>query len=180
LALTAALAGWSSLASSQPAIEEVIVNADFRNSQLQNLPASASVLDEALIASRNALHLEDILLNAPNVNLAAGSSRARFYQIRGIGERSQYAEPLNASVGVLIDGVDFSGIGAAAMLYDVEQVEVLMGPQGTRYGSNALAGLINLQSRAPTEETAVGLQLQGENHGGRGVGAYASGALAAE
>lgn len=180
LALTAALAGWTPGSLAQPSIEEVIVSADFRNSQLQNLPASASVLDEALIASRNALHLEDVLLNAPNVNLAAGSSRARFYQIRGIGERSQYAEPLNASVGVLIDGVDFSGIGAAAMLYDVEQVEVLMGPQGTRYGSNALAGLINLQSRAPTEETAFGLQLQGENHGGRGLGAYASGALAPE
>lgn len=180
LALAGSLGTLASASQAQSTIEEVIVTADFRGSTLQDLPASASVLDETLIASRNALHLEELLLNAPNVNLTAGSSRARFYQIRGIGERSQYAGPLNPSVGVLIDGVDFSGIGAAAMLYDVEQVEILMGPQGTRYGSNALAGLINLQSRAPTVEPAFGLQLQGENHGGRGVGAYASGALAAD
>ncbi|HHX83502.1 MAG TPA: Plug domain-containing protein, partial [Pseudomonadaceae bacterium] len=150
IAITSALLGCSLSAQAQTTIEEVIVNADFRGSSLESLPTSVTVLDEQLIASRNALHLEDILLSAPNVNFAAGSSRARFYQIRGIGERSQYTAPLNSSVGVLIDGVDFSGIGAAAMLYDVEQVEILMGPQGTRYGSNALAGLINLQSRAPT------------------------------
>lgn len=176
-AAAAALTAATPLSLAQPAIEEVVVSADFRRSTLQDLAASASVLDAELIASRNALHLEDVLLNAPNVNLAAGSSRARFYQIRGIGERSQYAEPLNSSVGVLIDGVDFSGIGAAAMLYDVEQVEILMGPQGTRYGSNALAGLINLQSRAATAAPSFGVQLQGENYAGRGIGAYASGAL---
>ena len=125
-------------------IEEVIVTADFRRNPLDSIAASISVLDAALMQQKNALHLEDVLLNAPNVNMAGGSSRARYVQLRGIGETGQFAEPLNSSVGMLIDGVDFSGIGAAAMLYDIEQVEILLGPQGTRYGSNALAGLINL------------------------------------
>jgi len=97
--------------------------------------------------------------------------------LRGIGERSQYATPLNPSVGLLIDGIDFTGLGAAAMLYDVEQVEVLMGPQGTRYGSNALAGLINLQTRQPTQTPEYGLQMQRENLDGLGLAGYASGPL---
>ncbi len=61
------------------------------------------------------------------------------------------------------------------MLYDIEQVEVLMGPQGTRYGSNALAGLINLQSKTATEEQEFGLQLQGGNYGHRGIAGFISG-----
>lgn len=164
-------------ARAQAPIEEVVVSADFRRSSVDSIAASVSVLDAQLIAEKNALHLEDILGNAPNVNFASGASRARFIQIRGIGERAQYGEPLNPSVGLLIDGVDFSGIGGAAMLYDVEQVEILMGPQGTRYGSNALAGLINVQSRAASATPGAGLQLQSENHGGVGVAGYLTGPL---
>lgn len=177
-AFTFSLLAVAVAAQAQTKVEEIVITADFRRNTLNDMAASVSVMDEQLIASKNALHLEDILSNAPNVNFASGASRARFYQIRGIGERAQYSEVLNPSVGLLIDGVDFSGIGGAAMLYDVEQVEILMGPQGTRYGSNALAGLINLQSKAPTRETEYGLQLQQENFGGNGVAGYVSGALA--
>lgn len=159
------------------AIEEIVVTADFRASTLNDIPASISIVDSELIARRNALHLEDVLLNTPNVNVASGASRSRYFQLRGIGETGQFTEPLNPSVGLLIDGVDFTGVGGAAMLYDVEQVEVLMGPQGTRYGSNALAGLINLQSRAPTATPSYGLQLQAENYDGRGLAGYVSGPL---
>ena len=72
-------------------------------------------------------HLEEVLNQIPNVNFSSGASRGRFVQIRGIGERSQFSEPLNSSVGLIVDGVDLSGIGAAATLFDVEQVEVLRG-----------------------------------------------------
>ena len=151
--ITSACFSTPAAAQVEPAgiIEEIIVNADYRQSSINDIASSVTVLDANLIQNKNAQHLEDILANAPNVNFSSGASRARFYQIRGIGERGQFAEPLNSSVGVIIDGVDFSGIGNAALLYDVEQVEILLGPQGTRYGSNALAGLINLQSKAPTE-----------------------------
>ena len=158
-------------------LEEIIVNADYRQSKANDISSSVTVLDANLIQQKNAQHLEDILFNAPNVNFSSGASRARFYQIRGIGERGQFSEPLNSSVGVIIDGVDFSGIGNAALLYDVEQVEVLLGPQGTRYGSNALAGLINLQSKAPTNETSYGLQLEKANHNSSGLAGYLSGSV---
>lgn len=158
-------------------LEEIIVNADYRQSKASDIFSSVTVLDANLIRKKNAQHLEDILFNAPNVNLSSGASRARFYQIRGIGERGQFSEPLNSSVGVIIDGVDFSGIGNAALLYDVEQVEILLGPQGTRYGSNALAGLINLQSKAPTNETSYGLQLENANFDSSGLAGYLSGSI---
>ena len=160
-----------------PAIEEIIVNADYRLSDLNDIPSSVIILDETLIQNRNAQHLEEVLLNAPNVNFSSGSSRARFFQIRGIGERGQFSEPLNSSVGVIIDGIDFSGIGNASMLYDIDQVEVFLGPQGTRYGSNALAGLINLQSKAPTKDLSYGLKLESGDYNSNGLGGYLSGPL---
>ncbi|MEX2365561.1 MAG: TonB-dependent receptor, partial [Pseudohongiellaceae bacterium] len=156
-------------------IEEIVVTADYRQSSINAVNASVTVLDETLIQQKNAQHLEDILNNAPNLNFSSGASRARFYQIRGIGERGQFTEPLNPSVGVIIDGVDFSGIGNAAMLYDVEQVEILLGPQGTRYGSNALAGLINLRSKQPTDAFAFGAQMEAANYDSKGLAAYVSG-----
>jgi iron complex outermembrane recepter protein len=167
----------SAQVDSSTVIEEITVNADYRQSTVNDISSSVTVLDANLIQKKNAQHLEDILLNAPNVNFSSGASRARFYQIRGIGERGQFSEPLNSSVGVIIDGVDFSGIGNAALLYDVEQVEILLGPQGTRYGSNALAGLINLQSKAPTNETSYGLQLESANHSSSGLAGYVSGSV---
>jgi len=158
-------------------IDEVVVTADYRQASINDISASITVLDSALMQRKGAKHLEDLLLDAANVNFSSGASRARFYQIRGIGERGQFSEPLNPSVGVIIDGVDFSGIGNAATLYDVEQVEILMGPQGTRYGSNALAGLINLKTKAPTDEFVYGLQADIANYDSKGIAGYVSGPM---
>ena len=145
-------------------VEEVIVTADFRDVALQNAPMSATVLSEDIILERNAQHLEELLALTPNVNFSSGSSRARYIQIRGIGERSQFASPVNPSVGLIIDDVDFTGIGTAGTLYDMRQVEVLRGPQGTRYGANALAGIIAMQSNQPTNAV--------EGHVDAGIGNY--------
>ena len=169
----------SSLAaqSNTAAINEIIVTADYRKSNALDISTSVSVVGSEIIERKNAHHLEEILLNVPNVNSSSGASRARFYQIRGIGERGQFSEPLNSSVGVIIDGIDFSGIGTAALLYDVEQVEVLLGPQGTRYGSNALAGLINIASKSPSSSASYGLQLENANYDSKGLSGYLSGPI---
>ena len=140
------------------AIEEIVVTSDFRDSALLKTPASVTVISSAAIAQRQARHLEQVLNLAPNVNFSSGASRGRFIQIRGIGERSQFIEPLNPSVGTLVDGIDFTGIAGAATTMDIAQIEILRGPQGTLYGANALAGLINLRSNQPSE------QLQGNMH----------------
>jgi len=146
-------------------IEEVIVTADFRDAKLNDLAGSISVIDAQAIASKEARHLESILSLTPNVNFSSGASRGRFFQIRGIGERSQFVEPVNPSVGLLIDGIDMSGAGAAATMLDVQQVEVLRGPQGTIYGANALAGLINIKSNdvSDTFEAKLAVDYAGDN-----------------
>lgn len=131
--------------------EEILVTADFRQAQALNLATSVSVIDAEAIESRNAEHLANVLNLAPNVNFSTGASRGRFFQIRGIGERSQFVEPINPSVGLIVDGIDLTGIGGAATTLDIQQIEILRGPQGTLYGANALAGLINMVSGQPTE-----------------------------
>ncbi len=160
-----------------PVIEEIVVTTEFRQNTVDRTPAAVSVVDLSELKGRSINHLEEILDRVPNVNMAGGSSRARFYQIRGIGERGQYEVPLNTSVGLLIDGVDFSGIGTGAVLYDAAQVEVLRGPQGTLYGANALAGLIQVRTNEPTETFEAGVSLDAANYDGLGVGAVVSGPL---
>ena len=88
-----------------------------------NPAASITVLDSQTIAQRQARHLEQLLNLAPNVNFSSGASRGRFIQIRGIGERSQFIEPLNPSVGILVDGIDFTGIAGAATTMDIAQLK---------------------------------------------------------
>ena len=149
---------------SRPALEEVVVTATLRETKASQVPSSVTVLDHAAIASRQARHLDDLLGAIPNLNFAKGASRARFLQLRGVGERGQFEEPLNSSVGLLVDGVDLSGVGTVVGMFDVDQVEVLRGPQGTLHGANALAGLVNVVTRAPTEVA--------EGHGAVDVGSY--------
>jgi outer membrane receptor protein involved in Fe transport len=130
-----------------------------------------------VIKSRSAQHLEDLINAIPNVNFASGSNRARFFQIRGIGERSQFGDPLNSSVGLLIDNVDFSGAGTVATMMDVEQVEVLRGPQGTRYGANALAGLINIKTHDPEDTFSASFKVSAAEYGTQTIGATFTGPL---
>ncbi|HEX7034442.1 MAG TPA: TonB-dependent receptor [Pseudomonadales bacterium] len=158
-------------------IEEIVVTGELREAPLADSAASISVLSLDAQRAATVNHLEEVLGWVPNVNLASGGARARFVQIRGIGERGQFAEPLNPSVGLVLDGVDLTGLGIAATLFDVEQIEVLRGPQGTLYGANALAGLINVRTRDPGEKFEARLRLDAADYDGRGVGAVVSGPL---
>lgn len=158
-------------------IEEIVVTGEFRPVDVDRLPASVSVIGEAAIEARGAQHLEEIASLVPNLNLASGASRARYFQIRGIGERGQFVEPLNSSVGLVIDGVDFSGIGTIGTLFDVRQVEVFRGPQGTLFGANALAGLINVATFGPADMPGSRVRLEAGDYGEYSVGGATSGAL---
>lgn len=88
----------------------------------------------------------EIIALTPNFTWAGGSAAPRFFQIRGIGELEQYEGAPNPSVGLVFDDLDLSGLGLPMTLFDVEQVEVLRGPQATRFGANGLAGAISLRS----------------------------------
>lgn len=164
-----------SVTSDSEGAEVITVVSDFREQNIQKVPTSLSVLSEADIQQRNAQHLEELIAVSPNVNFASGSQRARYYQIRGIGERSQFQEPINPSVGVIIDDVDFTGIGSIASLFDVKQAEIFRGPQGTRFGANAIAGMININTNDPTEDFEGEMQLTAGNYNTYDLGIALSG-----
>jgi outer membrane cobalamin receptor len=158
-------------------IQEIIVTANFRDVNLLETASSVTVIKAEGINQRQAKHLEQLLYLAPNINFSSGASRGRFIQIRGIGERSQFIEPLNPSVGIIIDGIDFTGIAGAATTMDIDQVEILRGPQGTLFGANALAGLINLKSKNPTEVSEGNMSVTLGNHNSRTLSGALGGSL---
>lgn len=127
-------------------VERIVITADLAQRDLSELPATAYVIDQAILDARNARHIEDVLATVPSVNVSSGASRGRFVQIRGIGERSQFAEPINPSIGILLDDIDISGIGGLATVYDIQQVEVLLGPQSVASGINSVGGVVKLLS----------------------------------
>lgn len=158
-------------------IEEIVVTAQLREAPLSRVAASVSVMGAEQIRARQARHLDGLLDAAPNVNFSQGASRGRFVQIRGIGERSQFVDPVDPSVGLYIDGIDFSGLGNAATLLDTAQVEILRGPQGTGFGASAMAGLVNIRSPDPPQTPLLRLEAAGEDYGGRTLGLTAGGPL---
>ena len=149
---TAAVAQETGEDSAPGSLEEVVVTASLKEVRSLDLPSSVTVLDAQAIRGLAVQHFEELVQLAPNLHWAGGSSRARYFQVRGIGERSQYEGAPNPSVGFLLDDIDFSAIGGVATRFDLGSVEVLRGPQGTRYGANALAGLIYARSREPSQE----------------------------
>ncbi len=154
-----------------------LVTAELRARNLQQLPASATVLDSHTLEIAGVQHFQDVLGLVPNLNWSAGTSRPRYFQLRGIGELEQWQGAPNPSVGFLIDGIDFSGVGMPATLADVERIEVLRGPQGTAYGANALAGLIAVNTRAPRRESEANARVLFGDYGTYGANGVLGGAL---
>jgi iron complex outermembrane recepter protein len=170
LCLTALLLGRPALAAQADPLDEVVVTASLTGAKLGELPASVTVLDARTLHEAGLAHFSDVLGQVPNLFFAGGTSRPRYFQLRGIGEVEQYEGAPNPSVGFLMDGIDFSGIAMPAALFDLERAEVLRGPQGTVYGANALAGLISLRSQAPREEFGMSGELEAGNYGTLGAG----------
>jgi outer membrane receptor protein involved in Fe transport len=161
-------------------LQEVVVTATLlRDEPVQSVPASITVLDSATLQAAGQQHFADVLNLVPNLNWSGDTNRPRYFQIRGIGELDEYQGAPNSSVGFLIDDVDFSGIGTVGTLFDMNDVEVLRGPQGTRYGANALAGLIAMQSNAPADEFGGRVELSGGEYDTRSYGAMVTGPVTA-
>ena len=171
------------VAASAPAeevLEEIVVTADFRERPANEMPASITVLEREAIEQRAVQHFEELVFSVPNLNWSGDGHRARYFQIRGVGELEQYEGAPNPSVGFIIDDIDFSGIGTIATLFDVEQIDVLRGPQGSRYGAHALAGLIYVHSTEPTDEWSGRVQLGGGQDDALSAGLALGGPLTAD
>ena len=162
-------------------LEEIVVTASLRSTPVADLPQSVTVLERDTLQAAGVQHFADVLSLIPDLNYASGTSRPRFFQLRGIGEVEQYQGAPNPSVGFLIDDIDFSGVGMPATLFDTQQIEVLRGPQGTTYGANALAGLISVRTADPGTEFELNSELTGATYDTRSAGlavgdGFASGA----
>ncbi|OUW80127.1 MAG: hypothetical protein CBD77_00980 [bacterium TMED217] len=139
--------------------DEVLVLSSLEPELYINTAASISIFKQKDIERLNQIHFQNLIDFVPNLNWAGGTSRPRYFQIRGIGERSQYfgeGSP-NFSVNYIIDDIDLSGIGMIGGLQDIRQIEVAKGPQSTVFGNNSLGGSISLQTNEPEHETSYNL-----------------------
>ena len=175
--LLATLVFLSRSVGAEVAIDEIIVTADFRERPVAELPSSITIINAEFIEEASVQHFEELVNVVPNLNWSGDGHRARYFQIRGVGELEQYQGAPNPSVGFLIDDIDFSGIGTVATLFDVHSIEVLRGSQGSRYGANALGGLIYIRSVAPSVERDGRFQVTAGGDDALSIGAAFGGAL---
>ena len=132
-------------------LPELVVTATLWETDLLRTTNSTTAIDSSDLESNGSLHFQDLIEVIPNLTWTGGTSRPRYFQIRGIGENSQFeGETPDSTVRFLIDDLDFTGLGSIGNLFDIQQVEVLRGPQAGAFGVNAAGGLIKLVSNDPT------------------------------
>ncbi|WP_175597279.1 TonB-dependent receptor domain-containing protein [Peristeroidobacter soli] len=136
-----------------PAVtEEVTVTARRREESSLRVPISLSVLDGDELTEANLNDIQDIATQAPALQVRTSTSQKdRTVFMRGIGTiaTSQSPEP---SVATVVDGVVLLRSGQAMLdILDLDQIEVLSGPQGTLFGKNASAGVLNVTTKSPTD-----------------------------
>jgi iron complex outermembrane recepter protein len=152
-ALFAPSIAWAQNAAESDAPAEIIVTAQKRSERLQNVPVAVSVVSGAALEALGKTSLEGAVNLVPSFNfLKSGTTINQSLFLRGVGTAtfSIAGEP---SVSTVVDGVVYSRSGEAfSELVDIERLEVLRGPQGTLFGKNASAGVVNITSKRPTSE----------------------------
>ena len=150
------------------ALETIVVTARKRAEDLQDVGGSVSAIGATELARRFDVDLQSFSNAAPNVmidDLNQGPGNQAAIAIRGIGI-SDLEKSFDPAAGVVLDGV-FIGANSAAMIkaLDLQGMEILRGPQGTLFGRNAIAGVINVTRRRPdTEEFAAEVRAGYGNH----------------
>jgi iron complex outermembrane receptor protein len=140
-------------AATDEAYGDIVVTAQKREENLQEVPAAISVVTGELLESRGVVNITSLQQLVPSLNFKdSATTLDSSVFLRGVGtiNFSIAAEP---SVGFVVDGVTYARSGEAfGDLYDIERVEVLRGPQGTLFGKNASAGVISIVTRRPGTE----------------------------
>lgn len=159
----------SAATSAIPQLEEVVVTAEKRSENIQDVPIAITAFSAQSLQDKSVGDLQALGNFVPNVNLDAGSpfsssTSVLSASIRGIGQ-DDFAMNLDPGVGVYVDGVFFARtVGANQNLLDVERVEVLKGPQGTLFGRNTIGGAISVVTRTPRDEFAFQGQVTGGSY----------------
>ncbi len=139
------------------ALDRMTVTAQHREENVQTIALAVSVVDGQTLQRRQAIDISRLQALVPSVTFSAGNElRNTAIRIRGVGT-DVFSTGVEPSIATVVDGVVLQRPGAAfSDLLDVERVEVLRGPQGTLFGKNASAGVIQLISRAPDTERRSG------------------------
>jgi iron complex outermembrane receptor protein len=137
----------------QTAAADIIVTAQRREQRLQDVPVAITVIGGDALATSSGSGLDAVQTLVPSLTLRRGTTVANSAVVlRGVGtiSFSLAAEP---AVSTVIDGVVFARSGQAfGDLFDIERIEVLRGPQGTLFGKNASAGVLNIVTKAPARD----------------------------
>lgn len=156
--------------SSTPSLEEIVVTAQRREQNLQDVPISVSVFSGSELEQRNITNAVDYLALTPGVSFTEDGqtgSRGMGIAIRGVNNTVTGENAFVNSVGIYLDEFSIASVPnnvANPNLSDMERVEVLRGPQGTFFGRNAVAGAINLSTVKPTDQFEGQAILGGENY----------------
>ena len=153
-------------AADQGGVQDIIVTAAKREQNLQNVPISVTAVSEERLQTLNVTSTANISAVAPGiVFVPAPNPNVVQFVVRGVGTFA-FADTLEQSVGVAIDGVPLGRVaGAVVDAVDISRIEVLRGPQGTLFGKSATAGLISIVNNKPNLHTTsfTGRALYGEN-----------------
>ncbi|NJL40404.1 TonB-dependent receptor [bacterium] len=137
----------------------VVVTAEKTPEDPLDVPISLTVLTEDELEDAQINTIREVAANTPNFFASVGDRVFNFYSIRGIGNSNFL---IRDSVGFYLDDVPIEYFHQffPGDLFDIEQVEILRGPQNTLYGRNSIAGVVNITSRPPSEvlETQLGLE----------------------
>ena len=131
-------------------VDEIVVTAQKREQNVQDVPIAVSVISGAALEKQGGINIENAQYLVPSLNFRkSGTALNQSLYLRGVGTTtfSIGGEP---SVGTVLDGVVLARSGEAfSDLVDIQRIEVLRGPQGTLFGKNASAGVINIVSKRP-------------------------------
>ncbi len=165
------------LASSLPdkadtALGKVTVTARRREEDSQKVPTPITVLGGETLEAQRISRVQDLQQVLPSVNVAYIHARQSSVAVRGIGNNPA-SDGLEGSAGIYLDNVYLGRPGMAVFdLLDIEQLELLRGPQGTLFGKNTTAGVLNISTRAPTFTAERTVEVSGGQDGyfqGRGT-----------
>ena len=160
VALAVAAVMWSAVAEERELereLETVVVTAEKRTENLQDLPQAVTALDGEGLDIRNILTFVDLSAVAPGVTVAKNEGFKTVISIRGVGNEANQNAIANPSVSYHMDGIYVaSPFALHTGFLDIERIEVLRGPQGTLFGQNSTGGAINVVSRTPTPQMFEG------------------------
>jgi iron complex outermembrane receptor protein len=148
-------------------LEEVVVTARRRSETAQEVPIPITIVDGALIDQAGAFNVNRLKELIPSVQLYTSNPRNTGINIRGIGSPFGLTnDGLDPGVGFYVDGVYYARPAAATLDFiDIDQIEVLRGPQGTLFGKNTTAGAFNITTRKPSFIPGADFELSYGNYG---------------